>query len=73
MLLTCVWANIILRAWARRQAAIPEHKWEHIKPILVFADNGKNAKFEPQVNEQMIRFVTAKKLGLGCGQCVRLT
>ena len=72
MLLTCdVWANIILRA--RRQAANPEQKWEHIKPILAFADNGKNAKFEPQINEQMTRFVTAKKLGLGCGQCVRLT
>ncbi len=55
-----------------RQASEPNRKWELIKPILVMHPEDQQAQFKPKAFSNMVRFVTAKKLGLGMGQCIRL-
>ena len=47
-----------------QQARFPEKKIEWLKPILVLHGGGKDNDFEPRQGGKIVRFVTAKKLGL---------
>ena len=55
-----------------RQAAVPDQKWEFIKPALSFERTGKKANFDPTQTGESVRFITTKKIVIPPKQCFRL-